>query len=280
MISKHFTISFAVLIFWILSLWSCQNERNGLSTLQVTRGVKIPAEEYKAVVKLKIGWNGVCTGTFLNDHTIITAAHCMVGNIFLEVPGGNVLAPKKVFIPPMFHRIEAINPLTACEDFQKDFDTAFDFALMSFPQGTAQLFGIEDEDYFVISNRAPSVGDQYHFIGFGSSEATEKDGATLIGGLGTKRIGENHVEGFIGGNTQVILSNSSAYHLPLHEQRLQDNSSEGGDSGGPVFWPETKELIGILSSGLDFPACEYSSMSDLVFSVHSDWAQKELKSRL
>jgi hypothetical protein len=179
------------------------------------------SDEYSPVVELKTGLS-TCTGTFVSDNTLMTAAHCVnssePGGGLKAIIKGKGVVPIKTFVP-------------ATPDGKRR-EPKDDVAVVLFQDGLSDA-------WYSVSRVAPQVGEKITIVGFGQTDF-----------IGNNEPDEKRRFGF---NTITELADGGAtikYELGVNCQgsAIGTNAMAGrGDSGGPVF---TKSgLIGIINRG-------------------------------
>lgn len=176
-------------LLWALS--SACKPAGDAADLKVTNGQT--TSDYPEVVQLDLDGGALCTGTFVSDTTLLTAAHCLKGGV--AVGGVKAL---KVFRNPKYGG-------------QVD---AWDTGVALFPPGTgkktASLLG-----------RSPRQGEAVTIVGFGLNDMIAKTGA------GTKRLGRNKIAAVEQG---MVFFDGAA---TAGEGNGEGSSAALGDSGGP-----------------------------------------------
>jgi hypothetical protein len=162
--------------------------------LKLMNGKVIAEEEFPAVF-----WLGNCTGTFVSDNTLLTAAHCIGSSQTVRINRRINATSTKVLIHPETRRTGRIG--------------AYDIAVAIFPDNTAPAT-------VPVYPQNPASGQEAVFVGYGQSN----NGA----GAGTKRMGRNKIRDVSG---DVIRSRRSTSNAGSGE----DVSVAPGDSGGPLF---------------------------------------------
>lgn len=230
---------------------ACNNaKQEDDSSLKVANGKEVREDEFASVVLLlnrHNNQNAACTGTFLSDSHVITAAHCIpngenphrkISYITGDnVRGFEVVAPAiKVTIHPQYGE---------AKDSSQD---PHDIAIVQFPIGSAP-------DESRLSNITPRPEDEATVVGFGSDKLDGDLAGTLQGeGAGIKRFGTNR-------NLKIENGLFVAKGLTSSEESIGSGrwvSAGKGDSGGPLFI--NGHLVGISSSG----AVEQNSRGTLV----------------
>jgi hypothetical protein len=184
----------------------CFNLVNGIET-----------QEQEAVVLIETP-SGYCTGTFVSDNTLITAAHCANNT----KTGG--IKYKKI------NPIEVTHYGKLAGSKSKVWE---DLLIVTFPAGTSKSF-------VSLSNRAPNIGDRITIIGFGQTDLINDNKPD-----GRKRKGYNTITNIAENQTVLVYEAPRDYAgIPLGERAMTGR----GDSGGPVFL-DGFGLVGIVSRG-------------------------------
>jgi hypothetical protein len=220
-------------VVWSLGLvWlvSCASSSANYSETKITNGKVTSA--YPAVVKLDVK-NGeketFCTGTFLSDAVVLTAAHCFFTVDSDEVKTGAVKAISYVRHAKFQYHIPALPDLDG---------TVFDVALVKFPQGTSK-------DFLSLTQKPENAGSKLILVGFGGSNAhhgaensSKREGLTVVT---DRRDGRYFIEGGDG----VIRQDKSRQVFPNEVYASISN----GDSGGPLLTSDGRSILGIASWG-------------------------------
>lgn len=165
------------------------------SDLKIVNGLEVPEETHPAVF-----WLGNCTGTFVSDNTLLTAAHCIGSSNTVRIRRRINATSLKVKVHPKTQVTGRLG--------------AYDIAVVVFPDNTAPA---------VVSVKTSPVkpGDEALFVGYGRNSSS--------GGSGVKRVGRNKVRSIDGGKT-IVSSRSTS-----NPNSGEDVSVAPGDSGGPLF---------------------------------------------
>ncbi len=209
------------------------------SQVKVTNGQDIAESDFPSVVLLvmvKNGQQSICSATFVNDHQVLTAGHCVEGLAtedpqlyFVERDAqgetSQVVKAERYRRNPNYSmsRNNGVNPS--------------DLAVVTFPRATAPA----TTD---IAAYRPDVGDSLTIVGYGNNRNYfESNGQMSGSGAGEKRRGEN-----------IIRKNDSGfltfYGVPESQEGIAEGqwvASGSGDSGGPMF--VNGELVGVTSGG-------------------------------
>lgn len=221
-------------------LSGCGPHNEEASTPFITNGKIISKREMPEVVKLhktlESGLKlGHCTGTFVSDRIILTAAHCAKGDVDEVgfVKNANVSykgeTPTRVF--------RNIRWTDGGDDRNK-----YDLVLLEFVNPLSKSFA-------QIRDIPAQSGDVITIVGFGVVNAKSHSGS------GRKRIGEN------------VLKNREDGVLSFEGVASGDtldgaNAASGdGDSGGPMYVDD--ELVGVTSNGVLKENTKISFYTDL-----------------
>jgi hypothetical protein len=212
-----------------MCLVSCASKTNDSET-KITNGNVTSA--YPAVVKLDVKHGEretFCTGTFLSDAVVLTAAHCFFTVASDEVKMGSIKAVSYVRHPKFQYHIPALPDLDG---------TLFDVALVRFPHGTSK-------DFLSLTQKPENAGAKVILVGFGGSNAqrgaeqsSKREGTTVVT---DRRDGRYFIEGSDG----VIRKDKSRRVFPNEVYASISN----GDSGGPLLTSDGRSILGVASWG-------------------------------
>lgn len=206
------------------------------SQLKVTNGTEIDNEEFPAVVLLyddKIG--SICTGTFVTETIVLTAAHCSMGGEvgqdgvvdhqlkIIEIEDPEEKSAKLVATSTKVVR----NPLWDAAGRNVN---RYDLGLVFFEPGVAKAVRR------LASNQA-QVGDEFTIVGYGLNTSNPNDSSSA----GIKRKGINQISEVSGGFLQFIGKSQTT------NGDGSDVAAGSGDSGGPLF--VDGQVAGVTSGG-------------------------------
>lgn len=177
----------------------------------------IESNDNEAVVMIETP-SGYCTGTFVSDNTLITAAHCANNS-----PTGGIKYKKIVPIEITHYGKLAGSKSKVWEDL----------LIVIFPAGTSKSFAS-------LSNQAPKIGDRITIFGYGQTDLINDNKPD-----GKKRKGYNTLTNIQENNTVLT------YEAPRNHEGVAkgEKAMTGrGDSGGPLFL-QGGGLVGIVSRG-------------------------------
>lgn len=129
----------------------CGSVESG-SNVKVTNGKQ--EADFPFVVQMKIDDRGTCTGTFVSDALLLTAAHCVDSAKKVSV-NGVTSERTQFFIHPEW-------PVEGAE-LKKPRQPQYDSALVRFPAGTF------NGPYPKVLKRSPRVGEELTIVGYGNN---------------------------------------------------------------------------------------------------------------
>lgn len=197
--------------------------QDGRACLALVNGQLDTQGTYEAVVVLTTKGRSLCTGTFVSDNTVITAAHCINS---AEEGGGLRANVADKFIEPLFSLVPEIPAKT-------DRGVKDDLAVVVFPDNTAQTWAS-------LSRFSPKIGQRITIVGVGQTDFLNDSRPD-----GKRRFGQNTISGFGVDGTEI------QYEVPINEKTREITNADAitgrGDSGGPLFLGNG--LIGVVSRG-------------------------------
>lgn len=232
----------------VLTTGCGNNPGNSQSQTKVTNGKKISESVYPAVAFL-VGYpeagagymaQAVCTGTFVNDHQLLTASHC--------VEGLDAENPALYYVTKLGETTEELEytPVAQAITFVQhpnyssrlgDGVNQYDVAIVEFPAGTAPAS-------IPVSKTQPKPGDALTIVGYGNNAHYSTFSGDFDGtGSGIKRLGTNEVAFLDTDMIGFFGVTEEAPGLELGEYV----ASGAGDSGGPMLIDG--KLIGVTSGG-------------------------------
>lgn len=235
------------------------------SDVLIANGIEVPPEQYPSVVLLRVG-DGICTGTFVSDYQLLTAAHCLENTTKVEIveqqKWSMLLGLKTVATATRW----ISHPL-----YKNQESVPYDLGLVEFPKGTAKVFSK------IYSGRS-TLGETITMVGYGHNEVKSEivNEELQQKGSNIKRSGQNRINEISDGKIRLISSYSEHHAQVSGYQRGQKAGLASGDSGGPLF-NQKGEIIGV-ASGVDVTTneknhiltyistyCDLSSESSQVF---------------
>ncbi len=212
------------------------NSQNS-SSLKVTNGINASEQEFPAVVLLVMQspeGQGICTGTFVNDHQVLTAGHC--------VEGLDPNKPKLSFVKYINGKATGVAALSFKRNPNYSMDdnngvNKSDLSIVTFAANSAPAVATR-------SFASPEAESPLTIVGYGNNRNfLTPEGQFNGSGAGEKRLGHNTLadksEGFL-----------SFVGVPESEDGLDPGelvASGSGDSGGPMF--VDGKLVGVTSGG-------------------------------
>jgi len=195
------------------------------SDLRVTNGRQIGDDEMPAIVNIQAPIGGGafagCTATWVSDRTILTAAHCIVGD------GGQLLSPVRV---ARGGGKGAVATRSILHPTYRRGTDGYDVAIVVFPPNSSTQF-------IPVSPTQARAGEELILVGFGKFD--HNDGQSG----GPKRTGRNRVLTIDQRGRIVFDGNVS----PLTAAGTgEDVVNSQGDSGGPMLI--NGRIIGISST--------------------------------
>ena len=205
----------------------CKVRSDG-SRVKIVNGKTLSASDYPSVVLISTidpqNPNGAsaCTGTWVSDRTIITAAHCIdyqapnPDQTSVRTGTGAGAKATRVHMFPGYIPHQAV---------------AHDVAILEFPPNTSNVFT-------ALASSQASPGDRLTIVGWGNFDHNTGTGA------GTKRSGSNTVLSV--DQFGRIVFEGMRSPAPGAEGTGENVTNSQGDSGGPMFI--NKRLAGTSSS--------------------------------
>lgn len=223
----------------ILGILACKTASTGSDAeLKVTNGEEVGDDAYPAVVMLLNDKDSLCTGVFVNDYQLITAAHCLLHQ-------SQVRIVEQRFLSTLlgYKTVATSERLIVHPGYGGRADNNKDLGIVQFPRATSSAAA-------KLSQRRPTVGDPISFVGYGNNVIDRQMmfGEIRQSGADIKRLGRNRIQKIENGvlvfQGVLAATEAEAAGIPPGEQA----GFGGGDSGGPVF-NARHELIGITSAG-------------------------------
>lgn len=122
------------------------------SDVDVTNGK--PESGFPYVVSISLDGRGMCTGSFVSDSLLITAAHCV--DRFSSISYNGISAGRSdIFVNPGW-------PVTSDACAATSPNPKYDIALVRFPQGT-----FRGQEVAKLLGRSPKEGEEFTIVGFG-----------------------------------------------------------------------------------------------------------------
>lgn len=238
---KKVTYWLMVTSLFLLTL-NCSNLEN-TSNIKVSNGKEIADTEYPSVIMLfDQAKGGLCTGTFISDDTVITAAHCTMGSNDIDAKGkvnhtlyiAKLIDIKQKKIEKLATSVAVYRNPAWDAEFKKQQVNSYDLGLVVFPKGTAK-------EVSQISGEIAQQGEKLTIVGYGLDYVPKDAKDVDPSSVGKKRIGYNSV---------LMLKDGFIYFSGAVKTTTADGTNANasmGDSGGPLFIDD--KLAGITSGG-------------------------------
>lgn len=202
--------------------------------LKIVNGLEV--ESMQGVVMLTNASNLLCTGTYLGDNAVLTAAHCVDNS-----PTGGLRVANGPASTAVFHGGLTGESAISSSPFR-------DIAILLMPKNSTSLWR-------KIASVPPVVGDQLMVVGFGQTDFVNNNDAD-----GKLRYGFNKVDA-------VSMSKATlTYSSPVSYSGIakgQEAMSGRGDSGGAII---VGDGVVALTSGGDSTETVQSEQDFLLFS--------------
>lgn len=225
----------SILIVSSLQFNGCSQQEEH-TDLHVTNG-RVSSNADPAVVLLRSADNHICTGTYINDHMILTAAHCLdqakgMDHVSREVRDGSsrylVMAEGLRFIRHPNYKVMT--------DLQYDL-------------GLIVVAPFSSRSWISLAAGASQVGDEVRMVGYGHNKIKRDPQGSEIEeeGAGEKRSGTNRITKLQDGSIRFVGVISEVEAKYLGKQVGAEVGIGGGDSGGPLL-NKAGQLVGVVSS--------------------------------
>ncbi|MCF6441708.1 trypsin-like serine protease [Pseudoalteromonas luteoviolacea] len=193
----------------------------------ITNSIEISNNVYPEIVMF--GFNGyICTGTFVDSNTILTAGHCAASSEYnpnnIEVLTGEAKgqSPSNVYVHPNYN------------DSNWHGTYQYDLAVLKFDSPVSSSYrALAPQSARAVAQQRAAI------IGFGNNNQVTKTGA------GVKRLGIATVS-YVDG--AMIYAYGHDGNSGSNQDWTRGTSlTGGGDSGGPIF--AAQGILGVTSGG-------------------------------
>jgi V8-like Glu-specific endopeptidase len=233
--------------FSMSCLEQAQHEQS--SRPNITNGLNATDDQFQAVVLLLANFNSdkrLCTGTFLSDSKLVTAAHCLPQKpvdlwVVRQDFHGSVEQESSSDVPKSYYIDAQALSFTVHPEYSNNGSSAgfhpHDLAVVEFPIGTSSTF-------VRLATRIPNVDEDVTLVGFGSDQASEGEGVQFSNKIGIKRFGQSRLTGVEAG---LLVSKGLLGHDDIGVGAGLWVATGPGDSGGPMLLGG--KLVAITSGG-------------------------------
>jgi secreted trypsin-like serine protease len=236
---------FSLILTMASSITACGKQDKARSHVQLTNGIEIDNSAYPAVVLLlamdpQSHENKICTGFFVNEFQVLTAAHCVK---YLAQSNPEIYLVQARLdskgVASYEYKAKALQ-LIVHPEYDRDAQLAVnpnDLAVLEFAAGSAA-------DSLRIASRSPRVNDTVTLVGYGNNENFGSSPTAQAGaGAGVKRFGQNTIKSAANG----MFSMTGVAKTKANVQAGQYVATGLGDSGSPLLF--NGELVALTVAG-------------------------------
>ncbi|SMF29209.1 trypsin-like serine protease [Pseudobacteriovorax antillogorgiicola] len=252
-------------------LLACGKNSSDVMTLKVSNGVEIDHSEYPSVVLLRVNGRDFCTGTFVNDSQLITAASCVfdtrVSNPNIQIVEPRVVDGQLSFYPRAQAEELVLNPNYS--RWQSRGVNGQDIGIIKFPAYTAP--GVRS-----LASLAPSIAQEVAVVGYSLLQAK---GDPMEDEPGLTQLQKQFAQDYVASKLDGMLVAES--NLGSGDTRSLNESMTALDifPGKPLF--VRGQLAGI-TSGLSYgrnaedEVIQYQKFVDINSMESQDFLEREL----
>ena len=240
---------------------------------RVIDGIDAKEGQYPNVISYEVFADNnmsLCTGTFVSENTIITAAHCLAKFLKMQKNGEEV----DLSFP---ERDMVVKDIVISKQYLRDYEkyemqlyrTGYDIAFIILTQNFKKYLGMK------VNHQKAQLGEAI-IVGFGGTlvRSVEEQNESVDPNIGIKRYGKTKLAKiYLYGR---IDSKKQSYETSIFDYFFSSSKiamSSRGDSGGPVI--QDGKIIGIISGvdASDQTESKVNSLTMYMAGTHSELFQ-------